>query len=129
MKHLKRFENFAQDDMGRFSDVDSDEQDWLTHIKKEDEMEEEEDEMEEEEEDGLEAEFHEDEEMEDEEEEEEEHIHRRKVWGDEVIERKKFLSFKDSGLKNPKKADLNKDKKISGYEKARGKAIEKSKKK
>ena len=124
MKHLKRFENFAQDDMGRFSDVDSDEQDWLTHINKE----EEEDEMEEEE-DELEAEFQEEDEMEEEEDEMEEEPRRRKVWGDEVIERKKFLSFKESGLKEPKKADLNKDKKISGYEKARGKAIEKSKKK
>ena len=124
MKHLKRFENFAQDDMGRFSDVDSDEQDGLTHINKE----EEEDEMEEEE-DELEAEFQEEDEMEEEEDEMEEEPRRRKVWGDEVIERKKFLSFKESGLKEPKKADLNKDKKISGYEKARGKAIEKSKKK
>ena len=35
-------------------------------------------------------------------------------------------SYKKSGLKNPKKADLNKDKKISKYEKARGKAIQKS---
>jgi len=35
-------------------------------------------------------------------------------------------SYKKSGLKNPKKADLNKDKKISGYEKKRGKAIEDS---
>ena len=31
-----------------------------------------------------------------------------------------------SGLKNPEKADLDKDKKISGYEKARGKAVQKS---
>ena len=29
-------------------------------------------------------------------------------------------------LKNPKKADLNKDGKLSGYEKKRGMAIEKS---
>lgn len=38
----------------------------------------------------------------------------------------KTSSYKKSGLKNPEKADLNKDKKISGYEKARGKAIQKS---
>jgi hypothetical protein len=38
----------------------------------------------------------------------------------------KKYSYKKSGLKNPKKADLNKDRKISGYEKARGKAIQKS---
>jgi len=33
---------------------------------------------------------------------------------------------KESGLKNPKKADLNKDGKLSSYEKARGKGIEKA---
>lgn len=38
----------------------------------------------------------------------------------------KTSSYKKSELKNPEKADLNKDKKISGYEKARGKAIQKS---
>lgn len=37
---------------------------------------------------------------------------------------KGFLSYKKSGLKNPDKADLNKDKKITGYEKARGKAVQ-----
>lgn len=37
---------------------------------------------------------------------------------------KKGTSYKKSGLKNPKKADLNKDKKISPYEKKRGKAIQ-----
>ena len=42
----------------------------------------------------------------------------------ESLEEKKTskeVSFEKSGLKNPKKADLNKNKKISGYEKARGK--------
>ena len=38
----------------------------------------------------------------------------------------KNSSYKKSGLKKPEKADLNKDKKISGYEKKRGKAIEDS---
>ena len=38
----------------------------------------------------------------------------------------KSSSYKKSGLKNPEKADLNKDKKLSGYEKTRGKAIQKS---
>lgn len=38
----------------------------------------------------------------------------------------KNTSYKKSGLKNPEKADLNKDKKISRYEKKRGKAIEDS---
>ena len=40
--------------------------------------------------------------------------------------KKATASYKKSKLKNPEKADLNKDKKISGYEKARGKAIQKS---
>jgi hypothetical protein len=44
-----------------------------------------------------------------------------------MLERKKSsTSYKKSGLKHPEKADLNKDKKISGYEKARGKAVQKS---
>ena len=38
----------------------------------------------------------------------------------------KKLSYKKSGLKNPHLADLDKDKKINGYEKARGKAVQKS---
>lgn len=38
----------------------------------------------------------------------------------------KSTNYKKSGLKSPEKADLNKDKKISGYEKARGKAVQKS---
>jgi hypothetical protein len=37
---------------------------------------------------------------------------------------KKEVSYKKSGLKNPEKADLDKNKKISGYEKARGKAVQ-----
>lgn len=40
--------------------------------------------------------------------------------------KKTSTSYKKSGLKHPAKADLNKDKKISGYEKVRGKAIQKS---
>ncbi len=75
MRYLKTFENFDFGD--RFSETDSDEQDWLSHVKQtkygsEDEMEEEEcapcedDEMEEEE-------------MED----------TPRVWGDEVVEKKK----------------------------------------
>tara|TARA_S200000501_G_scaffold378134_1_gene439296 strand:- start:932 stop:2443 length:1512 start_codon:yes stop_codon:yes gene_type:complete len=42
----------------------------------------------------------------------------------EELEEKK--GKKKPGLKNPKKADLNKDGKLSSYEKKRGKAIEKS---
>jgi hypothetical protein len=72
MKHLKRFENF---DLGRFSEADSDEQEWLDHVKdiNDDEMdfelEDEEDSLEDEEENM-----------------EEEREMRRKVWGDEVVE-------------------------------------------
>jgi hypothetical protein len=36
------------------------------------------------------------------------------------------ISYQKSGLKNPNKADLDKDKEISSYEKKRGGAIEKS---
>lgn len=36
------------------------------------------------------------------------------------------VSYQKSGLKNPDKADLDKDKKLSSYEKKRGSAIEKS---
>lgn len=39
-------------------------------------------------------------------------------------EKKKNMSYSKSGLKNPKKADLDKDKKISSYEKKRGKSIQ-----
>jgi len=38
----------------------------------------------------------------------------------------KEVSYEKSGLNNPTKADLDKNQDISGYEKARGKAIEKS---
>ena len=38
----------------------------------------------------------------------------------------KKVPYKKSGLEKPNLADLNKDKKISGYEKARGMAIQKS---
>jgi len=39
---------------------------------------------------------------------------------------KEAISYKKSGLKNPDKADLDKNKQISSYEKKRGAAIEKS---
>jgi hypothetical protein len=45
---------------------------------------------------------------------------------DPITLEKKGSSYKKSGLKNPEKADLNKDKKISSYEKKRGKAIQDS---
>ena len=45
---------------------------------------------------------------------------------DPITLENKGSSYKKSGLKNPEKADLNKDKKISPYEKKRGKAIQDS---
>lgn len=42
------------------------------------------------------------------------------------MKRKKEMSYKQSGLKHPEKADLNDNKRISSYEKTRGMAIEKS---
>ena len=42
-----------------------------------------------------------------------------------MMSEKKSTSYKKSGLKHPEKADLNKDKKISGYEKAREKPFKK----
>ena len=45
-----------------------------------------------------------------------------------ILEKKtnKEVPFSKSGLEHPEKADINKNKKISGYEKARGGAIERS---
>ena len=44
----------------------------------------------------------------------------------DYMEEEDGVSYDKSGLEHPEKADLNKDKKISGYEKKRGGAIEKS---
>lgn len=90
MRHLKTFENFdPTDSHSRFSGSDSDEQEWLTHIKPK--------------ETGLDNEFEEEcPECGDEsgcpscKPEDEEETPRKKVWGDEVVEepikleRKKF---------------------------------------
>jgi hypothetical protein len=111
MKHLKTFENFSDpNDMGRFTDTDSDEQEWIDHLKKD---------HNEEEEESEEAEGscnvcggegcpkckpEDEEEMEEEEEEAGETGFRRKVWGDEVIEKKKF-NFEKKGKKEDKKED------------------------
>ena len=54
--------------------------------------------------------------------EEEDNFHNNHIMSFEA----KNSSYKKSGLKKPEKADLNKDKNISGYEKKRGKAIEDS---
>lgn len=104
MRYLKTFENFGPNDMGRFSNTDADEQEWLTHIKPEEE---------EEEESGLGNEFEEEcpecrgegcTLCEPEEEETSNDPRRRKVWGDEVIEKKKF-NFEKKGKKEDKKDD------------------------
>lgn len=89
MKHLKKFENYSQDEL---------EMDEITNI-----------------EDGEKEEtiFEIDVDDEDEDLEEE-------------ITEKKGVSYKKSGLRMPEKADLDKDGKIDSYEKARGKAIDKS---
>ncbi len=127
MRYLKTFENFSDpNDMGRFSG-DSDEQEWLEHIRKkggDDESPEEADEFEEERElctncgaegcpecDGSKDEF--------DEEEGEEHTHRRKVWGDEVIEKKKF-NFEKGKKKDDKKEDKKDDKKAEKKEPKKG---------
>jgi hypothetical protein len=63
-----------------------------------------------------------------EEEEEDDEIGQPEPPQEITLEKKKAKgsSYKKSGLKNPEKADLNKDKKISGYEKTRGKAVQNS---
>lgn len=129
MKHLKKFENFYL-----APDVDSDEQDYLDYAKKMREVKPGEEMMnpphsheEEEEEFGMKMEPMAREEEEESEmrsmaHEEEEEEGRGHIMSFEA----KNNSYKKSGLKKPEKADLNKDKKISGYEKKRGKAIEDS---
>lgn len=47
-----------------------------------------------------------------------------KIYKVNELSEKKEVSYKDSGLDKPKKADLDKDKKISEYELKRGKAIQ-----
>lgn len=109
MKHLKKFENFHLEDP-MSPDVDIDEQDYLDYKRKMSSVD-------------SESEFTEEEEEGDWEYQEE--IPIRRTIGDEIDE-KKSTSYKKSGLRNPEKADLNKNKKIEGWEKSRGKAIEKA---
>ena len=134
MKHLKKFENFYLS-----PDVEPDDQEWQDHLRNLKNRDTKLDSMpidEMPEDDEIDSFFIDNEEDTDRmsmsrnnmpmyempEEEEEKHI---MSFGDLLGEAKKN-SYKKSGLKNPKKADLNKDKKISGYEKKRGKAIEDS---
>jgi len=150
MKYLKKFENFGQDnhpDLGRFSEEEKnmtqpDENDQNFYEEEEEIFNSEEDNDDEEEEDSY---------------EEEREDEKGRIWGDELVEKKKInagfqayldkqkakkedkkedkketkksttekeTTYNKSGLKNPEKADLNKNKKISGYEKVRGKAIQ-----
>lgn len=108
LKYLKTFENFGDEDMGRFSNMESDEQDWLNHIKGE-ESEEVGEEGEESEEGGCPSCGSHNEEcpdcqaMEDEEEIEEPNVARRRVWGDEVIEKKKEKEEEKDSKKDSKK--------------------------
>lgn len=117
MKHLKKFENF---DLGRFSEKDDDEK--LVNDINTLDGEEDFDSIfdDEEDEDLWDDEDNDENNLEDEE---------GRIWGDEIVEKKKNkkkkkFSYKESGLNNPKKADLNNNGKISRYEKARGEAIE-----
>lgn len=95
MKHIKKFENYSQEELEMGNNFDSNEFD-------------------ERDETVFEIDFDDQDDSEDHFEEEE-----------EVME-KKGVSYKKSGLKRPEKADLNKDGEIDSYEKARGKAIDKS---
>jgi hypothetical protein len=90
MKMIKKFEDF---DLGRFSDTDSDEQEWLDHVSKvemEDDIEDDE--------------IYDEEETEDCEDCVTDEAPRRKTWGDEVIENRiiksfdKFSSINEEGL-------------------------------
>jgi hypothetical protein len=126
MRHLKKFENF---DLGhRFSEEDED-----TQIQKlgldEEEGDEECKPCGSDEEEGEQDEYTFSSEGDEDDDDEknwndEEELRLEKVVSFHQFEAKKGESYKKSGLKNPEKADLNKDKKISGYEKKRGKAVQ-----
>lgn len=126
MRYLRTFENFSEFDLGRFSE----EEEMKTPMMGEESDEEcepcgsDEDTKEDE------YTFHSEEE-----EDYETAPNRIRRWGDEDLQsatgvdekkKEKGVSYKKSGLKHPEKADLNKDKKISSYEKARGKAVQKA---
>jgi hypothetical protein len=89
MKYLKKFENF---DLGRFSEMDSDEQEWLNHVK-----------------DINGDEYDSEDVLDDEIEDEDEIEMRRKVWGDEVIEKKKVNPGFQAYLDKQKAKKGNKD--------------------
>lgn len=93
MKHIKKFENYSQEEIEMDNNFDSND-------------------FEERDETVFEIDFDDQDESDDNSEEE--------------ITEKKKVSYKKSGLKRPKEADLDKDGEIDTYEKARGKAIDKS---
>jgi hypothetical protein len=100
MKHLKKFENFESEE--KYSEIHyMEEDDCDTCVYEDDEDEEEDVDLDDE-------------------------IHQPAEPLTLEKASKKLMTYAQSGLKKPKKADLNKDSKISEYEKKRGKAIEKS---
>ena len=156
MKYLKKFESFDQSlNLGRFSE-EEEELNMNPHMMEEDEEECEPCSDEESEEDEYTFSSEEEVEVEDEESEEQAHrirrwgdevVEKKKVNAglqayldkkagkkeDKKEDKKetkksteKETTYGKSELKHPEKADLNKNKKISGYEKARGKAIQNS---
>lgn len=133
MKHLKRFENFYLS-----PDVDSDEQEFLDYSKKMREVNPNDySECEPCDDDDMVSNFEDD--FDDNYNDSEEHdLEDDEEWGDEFdapdfddsgidkfeAKKSKSVSYKKSGLKNPKLADRNKNKKIEGWEKAIAKKIE-----
>ena len=103
MKYLKKFENFNSDEEYDNEEYDNGEEDVFSDM-------------------DVTCEPCDSDEDEDEEEIE---LPEEPMYGSITLEKKKS-TYKKSGLKNPEKADLDKDKKISPYEKKRGKAIQDS---
>ena len=102
MKYLKKFENFNSDEEYDNEEYDNGEEDVFSDM------------------DGTcEPCYY------DEDEDEDIELPEEPMYGSITLEKKKS-TYKKSGLKNPEKADLDKDKKISPYEKKRGKAIQDS---
>jgi hypothetical protein len=117
MKYLRRFESFSEFDLGRFSEEEE-----INKPVMADESEEECEPCGDDDDDYV---F-----SSEEEDDYQTEPHRIKRWGDEDIEnldekkKQKETTYAKSGLKHPEKADLDKNKKISRYEKTRGKAIQ-----
>jgi hypothetical protein len=127
MKYLKTFENF---DMGRFSQTDADEQEWLTQTHQMNKQGEEECEP-----CGTEGEEEMEEEPFEDEADEMEEPFRRRVWGDEVVEGKKakpdFLDLDKDGNKKEsmKKAAKDAKEKKDDKKEEKGKGLSKAQQK